>query len=103
MEYNMKDAKLNIADFLFMQFRTATPTLENVCAIYYPHLCKAKQLEKARKMEFPFICFRIDNSQKSHYLVDLLDLAFVIDNSYKKHYEDFKKINPLIPKSGFLA
>lgn len=99
----MKDAKLNIADFLFMQFRTATPTLENVCAVYYPRLCKAKQLEKARKMEFPFICFRIDNSQKSPYLVDLLDLAFALDNSYKKHYEDFQKINPLIPKSGFLA
>ncbi|MBP6353701.1 MAG: pyocin activator PrtN family protein, partial [Acinetobacter sp.] len=87
----------------FMQFRTATPTLENVCAVYYPHLCKAKQLEKARKMEFPFICFRIDNSQKSPYLVDLTDLAFVLDNSYKKHYEDFKKINPLISESGFLA
>jgi hypothetical protein len=99
----MKDSNMNIANFLFMQFRTPTPTLDKVCEIYFPHLCKAKQLEKARKMEFPFICFKIDNSQKSPYLVDLFDLAFVIDNSYKSHFEDFKKINLLIPKSGLLA
>ena len=77
-----------------MQFKTMTPTLEQVAAMYYPHLSKAKILEKARKKEFPFICYKIDESQKSPYLVDIFDLAFVLDKRYNeqaKEYEIFTK------------
>ena len=62
--------------------------------MYYPHLSKAKILEKARKKEFPFICYKIDESQKSPYLVDIFDLAFVLDKRYNeqaKEYEIFTK------------
>jgi hypothetical protein len=85
---------MNLSDYLFMQFKTMTPTLEQVAAMYYPHLSKAKILEKARKKEFPFICYKIDESQKSPYLVDIFDLAFVLDKRYNeqaKEYEIFTK------------
>lgn len=90
----MSTVKMNLSDYLFMQFKTMTPTLERVAAMYYPHLSKAKILEKARKKEFPFICYKIDESQKSPYLVDIFDLAFVLDKRYNeqaKEYEIFTK------------
>jgi len=90
----MSTVKMNLSDYLFMQFKTITPTLEQVAAMYYPHLSKAKILEKARKKEFPFICYKIDESQKSPYLVDIFDLAFVLDKRYNeqaKEYEIFTK------------
>ena len=90
----MNIVQINLSDYLFMQFKTMTPTLEQVAAMYYPHLSKAKILEKARKKEFPFICYKIDESQKSPYLVDIFDLAFVLDKRYNeqaKEYEIFTK------------
>ena len=90
----MSTVQMNLSDYLFMQFKTMTPTLEQVAAMYYPHLSKAKILEKARKKEFPFICYKIDESQKSPYLVDIFDLAFVLDKRYNeqaKEYEIFTK------------
>lgn len=90
----MNKVQMNLSDYLFMQFKTMTPTLEQVAAMYYPHLSKAKILEKARKKEFPFICYKIDESQKSPYLVDIFDLAFVLDKRYHeqaKEYEIFTK------------
>ena len=90
----MNTVKMSLSDYLFMQFKTMTPTLEQVGAMYYPHLSKAKLLEKARKKEFPFICYKIDESQKSPYLVDIFDLAFVLDKRYNeqaKEYEIFTK------------
>ena len=90
----MNKVQMNLSDYLFMQFKTMTPTLEQVAAMYYPHLSKAKILEKARKKEFPFIYYKIDESQKSPYLVDIFDLAFVLDKRYNeqaKEYEIFTK------------
>ncbi len=71
----MKAGKINLSDYLFMQFKTITPTLDQIGEMYYPHLSKAKLLEKARKMEFPFPCYRIDESQKAPYLVNLTDFS----------------------------
>ena len=87
----MKASKINLSDYLFLQFRTINPTLEQVGAAYYPHLSKAKLLEKARKMEFPFLCFKLDESQKSPYLVDIVDLAFVLNERYQAQAKDFEK------------
>lgn len=86
----MSTVKMNLSDYLFMQFKTMTPTLEQVAAMYYPHLSKAKILEKARKKEFPFICYKIDESQKSPYLVDIFDLAFVLDKRYNKQAKEYE-------------
>lgn len=90
----MSTVKMNLSDYLFMQFKTMTPTLEQVGAMYYPHLSKAKLLEKARKKDFPFVCFKLDESQKSPYLVDIIDLAFVLNKRYEeqaKEYATFMK------------
>ncbi|MEN8292043.1 pyocin activator PrtN family protein [Acinetobacter radioresistens] len=85
----MNKVQMNLSDYLFMQFKTMTPTLEQVAAMYYPHLSKAKILEKARKKEFPFICYKIDESQKSPYLVDIFDLAFVLDKRYNEQAKEY--------------
>ncbi|CAI3161608.1 hypothetical protein MWMV7_MWMV7_03283 [Acinetobacter calcoaceticus] len=74
---------LKISDYVFIQFRTSIPTLKKVGEIYYPHLSKAKLLEKARKMEFPFVCYKLDESQKLPYLVDIIDLAFILKQRYQ--------------------
>lgn len=87
----MKSTKTNLSDYLFLQFRTTTPTLEQIGAAYYPHLSKAKLLEKARKMELPFLCFKLDESQKSPHLVDINDLAFVLNEKYQAQAKDFEK------------
>lgn len=86
----MKAGKINLSDYLFMQFKTITPTLEQVGAMYYPHLSRAKLLEKARKMEFSFVCFKLDESQKSPYLVDIVDLAFVLNTRYEEQAKEFQ-------------
>ncbi|MHA3104201.1 pyocin activator PrtN family protein [Acinetobacter sp. ANC 3791] len=85
----MSTVKMNLSDYLFMQFKTMTPTLEQVGAMYYTHLSKAKLLEKARKMEFPFVCFKLDESQKSPYLVDIIDLAFVLNKRYEEQAKEY--------------
>uniref|UniRef100_UPI003FCC78B7 pyocin activator PrtN family protein n=1 Tax=Acinetobacter sp. TaxID=472 RepID=UPI003FCC78B7 len=82
-----------------MQFKTITPSLDQVCDVYYPHLSRAKRLEKARNLEFPFFCFRIDDSQKSPYLVDILDLAFFLEKRYQAQHEDSKKFMQSVLKS----
>ena len=89
----MKNATIKTSDYLFMQFRTATPTLDQVCDIYYPHLSKAKRLEKVRNGEFPFFCFKLDASQKAPYFVDIIDLAFVLEEKYKAQRDDFDNLN----------
>ncbi len=92
----MNNAELKTVDYLFFQFKSLTPSLEAVCKVYYPHLSRAKILEKARNLEFPFVCFKIDNSQKSPYLVDIIDLAFVLDKNYREQTEEFKKVHQKI-------
>ena len=86
----MKVGKINLSDYLFMQFKTMTPTLDKVGEVYYHHLSKAKLLEKARKMEFPFVCYKLDESQKSPYLVDIIDLAFVLNTRYEEQAKEFQ-------------
>ena len=71
----MKAIQINLSDYLFMRFKTITPTLDQIGEVYYPHLSKAKLLEKARNMDFPFPCYRIDGSQKAPYLVNLADFS----------------------------
>lgn len=102
MELSMKNtiASIKISDYLFMMFRTLTPTLDQVCDLYYPHISsKAKRLEKARDGGFPFCCFKIDDSQKAPYLVDIFDLAFVLEEKYKPQFEDYKKLMQSVLKS----
>ena len=95
----MKNATIKTSDYLFMQFRTAMPTLDQV-DMYYPHITnKAKRLEKARDGEFPFCCFKFDNSQKAPYFVDIFDLAFVLEEKYKSQFEDYKKLMQSVLKS----
>lgn len=86
----MKQIQPNLTDYLFLQFRAVNPTLDAVAATYYPHLSKAKILEKARKQEFPFVCFKLDTSQKSPYLVDIKDLAYVLESNYQKSIKDYE-------------
>ena len=88
----MNTIRIKTSDYLFMQFRTTTPTLDQVCDIYYPHLSKAKRLEKARSGEFPFCCFKLDTSQKAPYFIDIIDLAFILEEKYKSQFEDHKKL-----------
>lgn len=76
----MNKFTINFSDYLFIQFRTLTPTLEDVCKTYYPRLSREKILEKARKAEFPFPCYRLDPSQKATYFVNLFELSdFLLD------------------------
>jgi len=76
----MNNFSINFSDYLFIQFRTLTPTLEEVCKVYYPRLSRERILERARNMEFPFPCYKIDESQKAPYFVNLFDLSeFLID------------------------
>ncbi|MEG2723902.1 MAG: pyocin activator PrtN family protein [Acinetobacter sp.] len=89
------------ADYLFLKFRSATPKLNDIAKEYYPHLSKEKVLEKARQQKFPFTCFRIDESQKGAFFVDIHELAEVLDKIYRKSYQSFhasaqKSIEPSI-------
>ncbi|MBP6151860.1 MULTISPECIES: pyocin activator PrtN family protein [unclassified Acinetobacter] len=95
----MQNTLMKTPDYLFMQFRTMTPSLDQVCDVYYPHLSRAKRLEKARNMEFPFLCYRLDESQKSPYLVDIIDLAFVLEQRYKIQLNDFNNLTRSVLKS----
>lgn len=80
---------LNTADYLFLKFKSTFIKLEDVSKEYYPHLCKEKVLEKARQKKFPFACFRIDESQKGAFFVEIHELAQVLDSIYQNSYQDF--------------
>lgn len=84
----MKD--LNTVDYLFIKFRSNLIKLDDVCKEYYPHLCKEKVLEKVRLKKFPFLCFRIDESQKGPLFVEITELARVLDGIYIEKYKSFK-------------
>ncbi len=76
----MKSAIIKASDYLFLQFRTATPTLDQVCDMYYPHITsKAKRLEKLVMESFHFAALSLMTSQKAPYFVDIIDLAFVLE------------------------
>ena len=75
--------KLTTEDYLFLKFRTLTPKLEDICEEYYPHLKKEKVLERARNKAFPFPCYRIDESQKAPYFINLNDFAIFLDRVYR--------------------
>jgi hypothetical protein len=82
--------ELNTIDYLFLKFRSVYIKLEDVCKEYYPHLCKEKVLEKARQHKFPFVCFRIDDSQKAPFFVRIEELASVLDEIYAQNYRGFQ-------------
>jgi len=80
---------INTTDYLFLKFRSKLIKLDDVSKEYYPHLCKEKVLEKARQQKFPFTCFRIDESQKGAFFVEIHELAQVLDDIYKNSYQSF--------------
>ncbi|MGF2880834.1 pyocin activator PrtN family protein [Acinetobacter johnsonii] len=82
--------RLNTADYLFLKFKSTFIKLEDVSKEYYPHLCKEKVLEKARQQKFPFTCFRIDESQKGPFFVNIVELATALDEIYNKGYQNFR-------------
>ena len=75
--------QLTIEDYLFLKFKTLTPKLEDICQEYYPNLKKEKVLERARNQAFPFPCYRIDESQKGPYFINLYDFAIFLKKLYR--------------------
>lgn len=73
---------LSTADYLFMKYKKLAVPLLEVVNDYYPHLSKAKMMERARQQEFPFTCFRLDGSQKAPYFVHINELAKLFDEQY---------------------
>lgn len=86
----MKNATIKTSDYLFMQFRTATPTLDQVCDIYYPHLSKAKRLEKARNGEFPFSASNLIQVRKHPTLLILLTWLLCLKKDIKLNLRNLK-------------
>ncbi|QOW41977.1 hypothetical protein G0027_03360 [Acinetobacter indicus] len=82
--------RLSTTDYLFLKFRSTFIKLEDIRKEYYPHLCIEKMQEKARQQRFPFTCFRIDESQKGAFFVEIHELANVMDEIYLKSYQSFK-------------
>lgn len=82
--------KIMTADYLFLKYRTTFIKLEDITNEFYPHLCKEKILEKARQHKFPFLCVRLDDSQKSPLFVHIHDLANAFDDIYRKSYPIFQ-------------
>lgn len=80
---------LNTTDYLFLKFRSTFIRLDDIAKEYYSHLSKEKVLEKARQQKFPFTCFRIDESQKGAFFVDIHELAEFLDKIYRKSYQSF--------------
>lgn len=78
------------ADYLFLKFRSATPKLNDIAQEYYPHLSKEKVLEKARQQKFPFTYFRIDESQKGAFFVDIHEFSKILDEIYLRSYQSFQ-------------
>jgi len=67
-----------------MKYRAITVPLIDIVNDYYPHLSKAKMMERARQQEFPFSCFRLDGSQKAPYFVHINELAKFFDKQYRE-------------------
>ncbi|MCE1270317.1 MAG: pyocin activator PrtN family protein [Acinetobacter sp.] len=82
--------RLSTVDYLFLKFRSVYIKLEVVSKEFYPTLGRDKMLEKARQQKFPFTCFRMDESQKGEFFVDIHELARVLDEIYVRSYQSFK-------------
>ena len=76
-------------DYLFMKYRSMTVDLMVIAKDYYPHLSKAEALRKANNCEFPFSVFKIDQSKRAPFLVNLNDFADVLDKQYSQASKDF--------------
>lgn len=85
--------KLSTQDYLFMQFKKLIVPLDEICAVYYPHLQKKVVLEKASKQEFPFTCFKLDDSRKAPYFANISDIAQALDNEYIKQSKDHQALH----------
>lgn len=69
------DMSTKYAEMLILQFGSPTPLLEEIAKFYFPRFSRAKLLEKARLNKFPFKCFRLGDSQKDPYVVDIFSFA----------------------------
>ncbi|OJU54507.1 MAG: hypothetical protein BGN93_05560 [Acinetobacter sp. 39-4] len=92
---------LNTVDYLFLKFRANLIKLDDVSKEYSLHLCKEKVLEKVRLQKFPFVCFRIDESPKGPFFVEITELAKAFDEIYRNSYKAFqnstiKAMKPLV-------
>lgn len=85
--------KLSTRDYLFLQFKKTIIQLTDLCAEYYPHLSKKLISSKASNQEFPFPCFKLENSQKAPYFVNLDDVAEAFDKEYTKHKKDYQTLH----------
>lgn len=81
---------LTTSDYLFLKYRSVHIKLEDVVKEYYPNLNKENMLTRARQQRFPFTCFRIDESQKGAFFVNLHELADAIDDIYRTQYAIFQ-------------
>lgn len=75
-------AQLRTVDCLYMKYQDMVVPLLKLTNDFYPHLSRTKILEKARNQQFPFACFRLDDSQKAPYFVHINDLANALDQQY---------------------
>ncbi|ENX51455.1 MULTISPECIES: pyocin activator PrtN family protein [Acinetobacter] len=81
---------LTTRDYLFLKYRSVHIKLEDVVKEYYPNLSKENMLARAREKRFPFTCYRIDESQKGAFFVNLQELAEAIDHIYRTQYSIFQ-------------
>lgn len=85
--------KISTQDYLFLQFGKTIVELKDVCAVYYPHL-KYSQINRiAGEQGFIFPCFRLANSQKSPYFVNITDLAAALDKASSTVRLDHAKLH----------
>lgn len=82
--------RLNTTDYLFLKFRSTLIKLEDVRKEFYSHLSQEKMQERARQQLLPFACFRIDDSQKGFFFVEIHELAKALDEIYAKNYRSFQ-------------
>lgn len=75
---------LSTRDILFLQYKKLAVPLLEIVNDYYPHLSKAKMMERARLQQFPFTCFRLDGSQKAPYFVHIDEVAKCFDTQYQE-------------------
>lgn len=76
-----------------MKFETTTIPLEKICNEYFG-CSKGTAKQKARSGTLPIPAFRLGSSQKSPWVVDIMDLAGFIDDEHevaKKEWGDIKE------------
>lgn len=86
-------ADIDTSFMLLMRYKAPVVELEQIRTDYLSHLTTDAARRRATAQSLPFACFRADKSNKSPWMVNIIDLANWLDKAQAEAKKDWSRMN----------